>query len=97
MSRSFLSIAGATALAFTAIPVMAATDESVAAPDPWEQKIEQLFVEIDSNGDGFIDATEAESEKGLAKAFPRIAKTGKLDRQQFVDWYKAYDMPAAQE
>lgn len=96
MNRIFLSIAAAASLAFTAMPVVA-TEAPAATLTPWEQKIEQLFVEIDGNGDGVIDATEAKAEKGLEKAFPRIAKTGTLDRQQFVDWYKAYDMPAAQE
>jgi hypothetical protein len=96
MNRFSLSIAGAALAAFTAIPAMAAT-EPAAAPTPWEQKIEQLFAELDGNGDGVIDASEAEGEEGLARAFPRIAKNGTLDRQQFVDWYKLYDMPAAQE
>ncbi len=96
MTRITFPIAGAALLAFTAMPVMA-TSDPVASPTPWEQKIEQIFVEIDDNGDGFIDVTEAEANKGLAKAFPRIAKTGNLDRAQFVAWYKVYDMPAAQE
>lgn len=96
MNRFSLPIVGAALATLTTIPVMAAT-EPAAAPTPWERKIEQLFVEIDGNGDGVIDASEAEGEKGLAKAFPRIARSGTLDRQQFVDWYKLYDMPAAEE
>ncbi len=96
MSRISLSIAAATLLAFTAMPVAATTDPA-ATPTPWEQRIDQLFLEIDGNDDGFIDATEAKADKGLEKAFPRIAKTGKLDQEQFVAWYKLYDMPAAQE
>lgn len=96
MSRFTLSIAAANFLAFASAPVAAATDPA-AAPNPWEQQIDQLFIQIDSNGDGIIDATEAKANKGLENAFPRIAKTGNLDRHQFVAWYKAYDMRPAEE
>lgn len=96
MNRIFLSTVAATMLTFTAMPLAAADDPAVT-PTPWDQHIDELFLQIDGNGDGFIDATEAKSHKGLENAFPRIAKTGKLDQQQFAAWYKVYDMPAAQE
>jgi|GEM_PF-3773633 len=96
MNRIARSIAVATLLGFAATSVVAANPPT-AAPDPQEQNIDQLFVQLDQNRDGFIDATEATNHKGLASAFPRIARSGRLDRQQFVAWYKVYDMAPAQE
>lgn len=91
MNRIVLSIAAASLLASVTAPVAATT------PTPREQQIHQIFVQMDKNGDGYIDATEAKTNRSLETAFPRIARTGMLDQQQFVAWYKVYDMEPAEE
>lgn len=96
MSRLHLPIAAAAILA-SATALGAGSTDTATGEMTREQQLEEMFSRIDANGDGVIDANEARADKGLASAFPRIAGSGTLDRQQFAAWMKAYDMEPAQE
>lgn len=91
MSKLILSLAAGAVLA----PVSAVN--ATTAPDPREQQIEQIFTTIDTDRDGYIDADEARAIESLRIAFPRLAKSGRLEKQRFVSWYKDYDRAPADE
>lgn len=61
------------------------------------RRIQQLFQELDKNRDGSLDAREAQAERGLKNAFPRLASNGKVSEERFIDWYRIYDRPPAEE
>ncbi len=89
-------IAAGGLLAVTGFAVAQTTPATENEVTP-EQRAQQLFQKLDKNQDGSLDAGEAAADKGVDKAFPRLAKDGKLDQQRFSKWYKAYDAPPAQE
>ncbi len=89
-----LSVAAAAVLATAS--TFAATDATTTEPTR-DQQIEQVFMKMDSNRDGLIDASEAQANKSLQAAFARVATTGKLGKQEFMSWYRSYDMVPAEE
>lgn len=75
----------------------AQTQPAAENTDNQDQRIEQLFQSLDTDHNGVLDANEAQAERGLRNAFPRLAPERKLSQQRFTQWYKAYDAAPAQE
>ncbi len=96
MNTIISMIAAGSLLAVTGFVVAQTTPATEQEVNP-EQRAQRLFQKLDTNQDGSLDAGEAAADKGVGKAFPRLAKDGKLDQQRFIKWYKAYDAPPAQE
>lgn len=95
--KTISSMIAAGALMASATFVAAETTPAADQAASPEQRAQQLFQQLDVNQDGTLDAAEAEADKGLKNAFPRLAKDGKVDQERFAKWYKAYDAPPAQE
>ena len=51
-----------------------------------DAKIHKLFVKLDKNKDGYIDKSEAKSNKALFKTYGSISQAGKLDEAEFAAW-----------
>lgn len=86
------------ATVFCASAGLAAASAVQAADEPtWEQRIQERFVKLDSNHDGFIDTDEAKSYPGLRDNFGRVAPSGRMTAQEFMAWEKKYDAPSASE
>jgi len=74
----------------------AAGQQSPEAQQRSEQ-VQAKFQELDRDGNGYIDAQEAQAERGLRSAFPRIAPDGQLEASEFAAWYEEYDKAPAEE
>jgi hypothetical protein len=48
------------------------------------------LADYDTNGDGFIDATEAAKSPGLASALAHWSKTGKLSADEIIERFRRY-------
>ena len=44
------------------------------------------FQKLDKNHDGVIDKKEAKQDKALNKAFKKVAKKGKLNETDYLNW-----------
>lgn len=54
---------------------------------PKERQPTQLnFEQLDRNQDGTIDMDEAKADKELAAVFATLAKQGKLEEKEYVNW-----------
>lgn len=65
-------------------PAIAQEEEIPAIP---QERLEKLnFEQLDRNQDGSIDMDEAKADKELSKDFATIAKQGKLDQKDYMEW-----------
>lgn len=101
MKKTIYGILTATLIS-VGLPVMAAENETAApavpaaaeeaAPAQANQTIQMhdqwrtQFQKLDKNHDGMIDKKEAKQDKALHKEFKKVAKKGKLNETDYLNW-----------